>query len=385
MPTATLGQPGGALQSRPGVLTVLQSRTKTILKRLGWAGLALLAVIGALLLELMRHGGQFRTLPAATPLPCETLPLAVSAEDIQLDRARGIAYLSALDRRGLIEGRAVPGDILRLELPATLALPLAPPVSALASRPADFRPHGMSLYRMGDGALRLFVISHLPGGVHAVEILEQRVGETLFTPVRSVRDPLLRSPNAIVATGPEQFYAVNDSGANNALERFAEIALRRGLSTLVYFDGKQMRVAAAGLKSGVGLGMSPDGTRLYAAETVGKRLAVFERNAGTAALARLPDIAVDGAPDNVNVDAEGVVWVAVHARTFELVRHFMDARHPSPSWIQRYDPSAAAPRLETVFFDPGTRLSAGSVGAAIDGRLLVGSITERRLLSCRLR
>ncbi|NBU25207.1 MAG: hypothetical protein EBS39_06260 [Gammaproteobacteria bacterium] len=275
--------------------------------------------------------------------------------------------------------------MLRLELPVTLATPLAQPVTALASRPADFRPHGMSLYRMGDGALRLFVINHLPGGGHAVEIFEQRAGETLFTPVRSVRDPLLRSPNAVVATGPEQFYAVNDSGARNPFERFAEIALRRGLSTLVFFDGRQMRVAATGLKSGVGLGMSPDGTRLYAAETVGKRLAVFERNAGTAALTRLPDIAVDGAPDNINVDAEGVVWVAVHARTLDLVRHFADEAHPAPAWIQRYDPSAAAPRLETVFFDPGTRLSAGSVGAAIDGRLLVGSITVRRLLSCRLR
>ena len=363
----------------------MQSRTKIILKRLGWAGLALLVVFGALLLELARHGGQFRDLPTATSTPCEALPLAVSAEDIQLDRARGIAYLSALDRRGLIEGRKVAGDVLRLELPVTLSQPLGRSVPALASQPADFRPHGMSLYRMGDGALRLSVISHLPDGGHAVEIFEQRVGETLFTPVRSVRDPLLRSPNAVVAVGPEQFYVVNDSGAHNLFERFAEIVLRRGLSTLVFFDGKQMRVAAEGLASGVGLGMSPDGTRLYAAETVGKRLAVFERNAGTAALTRLADIPVDGAPDNINVDAEGVVWVAVHARTLELVRHFIDAAHPSPSWILRYDPTAAEPRLETVFFDPGTRISAGSVGAAFDGRLLVGSITERRLLSCRLR
>lgn len=374
-----------ALQSLTGVTIVLQSRTRTILKRLGWAGLALFAVLGVLLLDLMRHGGQFRDLPAATPLACDALPLAGSAEDIQFDRARNVAYLSLLDRRALIERRTVTGDVLRLELPTTADARLPAPRSALAAEPADFHPHGMSLYRMGDGALRLFVISHPPGAAHVVEIFEQRAGDGLFTPVRSVRDPLLRSPNAIVAVGPEQFYVANDSGAEGPLGRFAEIVLRRGLSKIVHFDGKRMHVAAEGLASAVGLGMSPDGTRLYAAETVGKRLAVFERNAGTAALTRLADIPVDGAPDNINIDPDGVLWLAVHGRTLDLVRHFIDARHPAPTWIQRYRPAADAPRLETVFLDPGTRLSAGSVGAVADDRLLIGSITERRLLSCRLR
>jgi arylesterase/paraoxonase len=363
----------------------LQPRTKTLLKRLAWAGLALLALLGLFTLDALRHGGQFRELPAATPLDCETLPLAASAEDIQLDRARSVAFLSAFDRRALIEGGAPTGDILRLELPATKDAALPAPSSALAAKPAGFRPHGLSLYRMGDGALRLFAISHLPDGSHAVEIFEQRAVDGLFVPVRSVRDPLLRSPNAVVAVGPEQFYVANDSGAEGFLDRFAELARRRGLSRIVFFDGKDMTVAASGLASAVGLGMSPDGTRLYAAETLGKRLAVFERNAGTAALTRLADIPVDGAPDNINIDAEGDLWLAVHGRTLDLVRHFGDAAHPAPSWIQRLRHAAEEPRLETVFLDPGVRISAGSVGAVHDGRLLMGSITERKLLSCRLK
>lgn len=369
---------------RGGGQNVLQTGTKKLLKRLAWVGLALLVLVGVFTLDLLRHGGQFRDLPAATPLTCDTLPLGASAEDIQFDRARGIAFLSSFDRRALIEGRATEGDVLQLELPTTTDAALGTPVSALAAKPAGFRPHGMSLYRSGDGALRLFVISHLPDGGHAVEIFEQRATDRLFVPVRSVRDPLLRSPNAIVAVGPEQFYVANDSGAEGPLDRFSELVLRRGLSKLVHFDGKEMTVAARGLESAVGLGMSLDGTRLYASETLGKRLAVFERNAGTAELTRLADIPVDGAPDNINIGADGVVWLAVHGRTLDLVRHFGDAAHPAPSWIQRLDPAAPEPRLETVFFDPGTKLSAGSVGAVHEGRLLMGSITERKLLSCRL-
>ena len=369
---------------RAGGQNVLQTGTKKVLKRLAWAGLALLALVGVFTFDFLRHGGQFRDLPAATPLACDTVTLGVSAEDIQFDRARGIAFLSAFDRRALIEGRASEGDVLQLELPATPDSPMSAPTTALVAKPAGFRPHGMSLYRMGDGALRLFVISHMPDGGHAVEIFEQRATDRLFVPVRSVRDPLLRSPNAIVAVGHEQFYVANDSGAEGPVDRFSELVLRRGLSKIVYFDGKEMTVAADGLASAVGLGMSPDGERLYASETLGRRLAAFERNAGTAELTRLADIPVDGAPDNINVGADGVVWLAVHGRTLDLVRHFGDAAHAAPSWIQRLDPAAAEPRLETVFFDPGSRLSAGSVGAVHEGRLLMGSITERKLLSCRL-
>ena len=363
---------------------VLQSGTKKVLKRLAWAGAVLLSLVGIVTLDFLRHGGQFRDLPAATPLACDTLTLGASAEDIQFDRARSVAFLSSFDRRALIEGRASDGDVLQLELPTTIDAPLGTPTTALVAKPEGFRPHGMSLYRMGDGALRLFVISHLPDGGHAVEIFEQRATDRLFVAVRSVRDPLLRSPNAIVAVGHEQFYVANDSGAQGPIDRFSELVLRRGLSQIVYFDGKEMTVAARGLASAVGLGMSPDGTRLYASETLGKRLAVFERNAGTAALTRLADIPVDGAPDNINIGADGTVWLAVHGRTLDLVRHFGDAAHPAPSWIQRLDPAAPEPRLETVFFDPGAKLSAGSVGAVHDGRLLMGSITERKLLSCRL-
>lgn len=365
--------------------SALQSGTKKVLKRLVWSGAVLLVFTGIVTLDFLRHGGQFRDLPAATPLLCDTLPLGASAEDIQFDRARGIAFLSSFDRRALIEGRATEGDVLQIELPTTIDAALGTPTTALVTKPAGFRPHGMSLYRMGDGALRLFVISHLPDGGHSVEIFEQRATDRLFIPVRSVRDPLLRSPNAIVAVGHEQFYVANDSGAEGPMDRFSELVLRRGLSQIVHFDGKEMTVAARGLESAVGLGMSPDGARLYASETLGKRVAVFERNAGTAALTRLADIQVDGAPDNINIGPDGVVWLAVHGRTLDLVRHFGDASHPAPSWIQRLDPAAPEPRFETVFFDPGTRLSAGSVGAVHEGRLLLGSITERKLLSCRQR
>ena len=65
--------------------------------------------------------------------------------------------------------------------------------------------------------------------------------------MRSVRDPLLLDPNAIVAAGPEQFYVANDSGATNAVDKATELLFRRGLSKIVYFDGRAMRSFIAGI------------------------------------------------------------------------------------------------------------------------------------------
>ncbi len=353
---------------------------KIWLKRIGWTALVVAVLVAAVVLDFLRHGGQFKTLKPHFAGTCTAVPMEASAEDIQLDRARGLAYLSYLDRRGQVEGRPVLGTVMLLDL--NLAEPRPRP--ALASDPPLFRPHGMSLYRAGDGSQRLFVISHPPGAAHTVEIFEQ-AATGAFAPVRTVRDPLLLDPNAIVAAGPEQFYVANDSGATNGFARATELLFRRGLSQVVYFDGRSMRAVASGLESASGIAMSPDGSRVYVSETSGNRIAVFSRNAASGDLALLEHVELGSAPDNINVDADGSVWIAAHAKVLALGLHFGDARRLAPTQLFRFRPEAkGAGRLVEVYLDGGERISAGSVGAVFNRQLLIGSITERKILQCHL-
>lgn len=353
---------------------------KTWLRRIGWTALALVALLAIVVFDFLRHGGQFKTLQPHFAGTCTTVPLEASAEDIQIDRARGLAFLSYLDRRAQVEGKAVLGTVMMLDLNQ----PDSRPRPALATDPPQFRPHGMSLYRAGDGSQRLFVISHPPVGGHVVEILEQSATGA-FVAVRSVRDPLLLDPNAIVAAGPEQFYIANDSGATNAFSRLTELLFRRGLSQVVYFDGKSMRAVATDLKSASGIAMSPDGSRIYVAETSGNRMSIYERNAASGDLSFLEHVDLGSAADNINVDADGSVWIAAHAKVLALGMHFGDASKPAPTQLFRFLPTAKGKaRLSEVYLDGGQQISAGSVGAVFGHQLLIGSITERKILRCQL-
>jgi arylesterase/paraoxonase len=211
---------------------------KTWLKRIGWTLLALVAVVAVIAFDFLRHGGQFRTLTPHFAGTCETLPLAASAEDIQLDRARGLAYLSWLDRRGQVEGKPVLGTVMLLDL--NVPDPRPRPALAVTTR----RSSGRTACRCiapATATQRLFVISHPPGAGHTRSRSSSRAPTGAFVPVRTVRDPLLHDPNAIVAVGPEQFYVANDSGATSGFDARTELLFRRGLSQVVYFDGRRMR------------------------------------------------------------------------------------------------------------------------------------------------
>jgi len=336
------------------------------------------AVLATVLFVLYVYPGPLAPVRSHFAGSCTELPMEASAEDIRIDRQRGVAYLSYLDR-AKPRSTSVSGTVMLVDLNAA-----EPRIrAALSTTPPGFRPSGMSLHVPAEGPRRLFVINTVHGGVDSVEIFEQTPTGT-FAHVESVRDRLLASANALVAVGPRQFYAASFSGQNPASEPDRR-DLRRGSWNVVYYDGKRMRAVAERLRMASGIEISPDGREIYVSEANRRQLRIFDRSMQRGDLKLRDTVPLGSVPDNLTVGDDGSVWIAAHPRAMTLARHFEDATTRSPTQVLKFTPGAIGDeRVSEVYLNDGTQLSAGSVAATWRDRMLVGALNDRRLLVCRL-
>ena len=355
---------------------------KQLLKIIGV--LVLVAALGTL--YVLNRGGAFRKIEPHFAGSCESLPLSASAEDMTVDRERGFVYISYLDRQSLVKGEgkavgSVQGTIMRLDL-NRVPLKLE---DALQDRPAHLRTHGLSLYIDPAGKRSLFVINHpLNRGTEPelVEVFDE-VSPGQFTHRETFGSPLFNSPNDMTAVGPRQFYVANDKvlagGLAAGLQQFGI-----GASPLTYFDGTTARVVLDDIASGGGMNVSADGNTLYVSETSAQRLRVLERNPGDGSVTEKARIALPTSPDNVDVAADGSLWVTGHANTVKLIQHFISGK-PAPTQVLRVVPdSNGGAAIDEIYLNAGEQISAGSVGVTYGKKLLIGSITARQILVCAM-
>jgi arylesterase/paraoxonase len=349
---------------------------KNIAKPLKWAAALVVLALAATGIEFLRFGGAFRSIEPVFTGSCRQIALGGSSEDIQVDRKRGLAYLSLLDRDSVSRGEQVSGTVMLLDLNVADLAPRA----AMAYDPEAFRPHGLSLLERGSQPARLFVISHRPDGSHTVEIAEEGSAGGFF-PKETIRDPAFVHPNAIAAAGARQFYLTNDAGTEEIWkQRFAAL-FRDGGSALIFYDGASSRVVAADLEFPAGLALSPDSSRLYVAETLGRSLRIYRRDAASGALTFEETIDLGASPANLNVDDDGVVWIAAFPKLLSLAAHRREPDKRSPTQVLRFDPKDK--RVTQVFVDDGAMISAGSSAAPWGDEFLVAALFDKKVLLCK--
>ena len=339
--------------------------------------LVLVAIAAALGVSwVMERAGEWKELePVALPR-CRQVTGAPGAEDITIQRSTGIAFVSSFDRRGALGGQPRRGGIFAYALTDAGASPR----ELTADFAGDLYPHGISLYSGDDGTF-LHVVNHPPGAGHAIEIFEWRDGRLEHR--ETIRDELLVSPNDVLAVGPRTFYATNDHGHTEGLKRMLEEYLQRAESTVVYFDGDAMRVAATGIAYANGINLSPDGQEVYVAGTTRGRVHVYARNATSGDLEPVEVLELGTGVDNIEVDRHGMLWIGAHPKLLTFVRHAGDAAVRSPSEVLWAHPDQALdPPVRTVFRSLGDDLSGSSVGAPWGSRLLIGSVFEPHFLDC---
>jgi arylesterase/paraoxonase len=327
------------------------------------AGIVVL-VAGGLTLRILYAAGQFKTIDPHFAGTCTPVAGLVGAEDLTIHPRTGIAYISAADRRSVLAGGPGRGAIYAYDLKAASPRP----TNLTPTADADFQPHGVSLHLGADGRDVLYVINHA-GGRHTIEIYDF-VSTKLFHR-RTLSDPLLVSPNDLVAIGRDRLYALEDY-------------LQRSIATVVYYDGERFVEAASDIAYPNGINVSPDGETLYVASTTGGEVLVFRIDAQTGRLEDRRAIDIGSGVDNIEVDEDGDLWIGAHPKLLTFVEHAGDASRLSPSQVIRVSgPDSDAPLVEETFSSLGADLSGSSVGAAWRNRLLIGAVFDDHILDCR--
>jgi len=335
-------------------------------------------IIGAWFIHLFWTAGQFKEIEPHFSGTCRQVLGLVGAEDITIHPGTGIAYISAYDRRAVNSGLPGFGSIYAYNL--NVSDPVLFKLTPQAGE--NYRPHGISLYTDPERKDFLFVINH-EGGTHTIEVYEL-VG-TLLYHTRSISDPLLVSPNDIVAVGPDRFYVTNDHHYASGFMRTVEDYLKLRLSNVLYYDGVRFTEAADGIGFANGINVSGDGKTLYLCATTEGSVHLYRRDISSGELTFQKKIELDTGVDNIEIDASGELWIGAHPKLLSFVAHATDASRLSPSQILHLAPeSQGGYSVEEVYLNKGDELSAASVAAVSGKRMLIGSVFDPKFLDCQM-
>lgn len=333
--------------------------------------LAVLLILGGAAALRLSAFNQFAPIEPVKLARCQPVRGIAGPEDIEIDGKRGLAFISSLDRRG--EGNR--GAIHLFDLNDPLA------ETAWRDRtggvPADFRPLGLSYYEDGE-TRRLFVVNEAGPSIELYEVEED--GDLAH--LETFAERRILSPNSVAAAGPRSFYVSNDlrPGRNSPLAGF-HFLMAADLGEIFYVNGPQWSVVADKLRFANGLALSPDGEKLYAAESAAKTVKVFERNSANGKLTLAQTIPLDASPDNLTFDGQGALWIAALPKPLLLPRLKRNAEATAPSEVLRVGPDGA---VSTVYRDGGEQQSAATVAARLGGKLLIGGLYEQKFLFCDL-
>jgi arylesterase/paraoxonase len=331
--------------------------------------------------------GQFTTLKPMPSPGCQQVAGITGVEDLVIDHESGFVFFSATDRRALFTGQKPASAGIYLGL---YDKPELTPQNLTGSLGDTFRPHGISLYRAADGAKTLAVVNHPRADASEVvlfDVVEERPnGGAPVISLRlraTVKDPAMPSANDVHLIGPNQFYATVDKGSETKLGGQLETWFGLARSSVAYWDGSKMSVAARGLKYANGINGAADGSMIYVAEALGFQVRFYARDAATGALAEKDHLYFGTGLDNIDVDQAGNLWIAAHPHLLDFVAHAGDPAKLSPSQVLRISaPSAEKGAARQVYLNMGEEISGSSVAAVHNGRMLVGSVFEPKYLNC---
>lgn len=338
---------------------------------LGIVGVAVLG-IGVHAGKLLADAGAFRTIVNRGFDACQERARLVGAEDLEWSPTLGRIVVSADYRPGKNVENPPSGGIYLL---AAEGKPLLERVSE--DVPFSFHPHGIALWEEG-GKVRLFAINHRPE-MSTIEIFDWNGKRFAF--VKTLQDPLLITPNDVIATGPEALWISHDHGSRSHFLQQLEHYSRIGRGFLSRYDGTAFARAADGIFFANGLALDKQRKLLYVAAMLEKSVRVYDVSSAEPKLLRA--IPLSAGPDNITLDSDGTLWAGAHPKILTLKKHSEEHGLPAPSLVMRVkEPWRDGAVGEEMMVNDGSAISAASVALPLGKQLFLGSIYDQKILSC---
>ena len=306
---------------------------------------------------------------------CKQIQGVPGPEDMAIDRENGVLYISSHERRG----KLVDGKIFQLNLSSSSE----PIVTLMESNyPKNFRPHGMSLVKIGGKSL-LYVISHfdIEKPIHTLEVFQIEKGK--LTHKETISDQSFISPNDLHVVPDGRIFISNDRGTGSDFRSYFDALFGIKRALISYFDGKKWKVFENAVTLGNGILYKKIGDKefLYRAATTPEKIYKYEilNKDGETYLQEVKVFSFDTGPDNLEEDEEGNIYFAAHRSMFRFLKHKDNIDYPSPSQVFVIDKNE---NVKELYANDGKEIPASSTALKYKNKLYISQVFNPFILSC---
>jgi len=240
----------------------------------------------------------------------------------------------------------------------------------------SFAPHGISMIKK-DSIYSVMAINHTLKG-HSIEVFDLK--NKMLKHRKTLTDTTMVSPNDLVMIDENSFYFTNDHGHTQGLVRLLEDYVGLALSNVIYFDGKTYSEAASGISYANGINFDSKRNLIFVASARKFLVKVYKRNTN-GSLTFIEDIPCGTGVDNIEFDEEGNLWLGGHPNLLKFAAHNKGKEAYSPSEIIKITYRGTNDyKLESIYLEDGTKMSASSVAAPFGDYLLTGNVKDDAFL-----
>ncbi|XP_059173117.1 serum paraoxonase/arylesterase 2-like [Physella acuta] len=254
--------------------------------------------------------------------------------------------------------------------------------------PDTFRPHGISLLEDSRSKQHLlYVVSHpdnLPDRVEKFRFLPE-TGE--LEHVKFFTDEKFFLLNDLAVVAEDQFYVSNMNYFTSHNLALAEAILPLNLATVVFFDGTKGTDVITGVTGPNGVTLSTDKRYVYVNFPFLYQMRVYERK-GDNSLTLVQTLDLFTGPDNIHLSLDGKsLYLGCHPVFHKAMSHLDNPNLRAPSSVLKVPLVDGLPDPDDIteeFYDHGDVISASSIAAVYNNRLLIGSVIDK-LVVCECR